>query len=76
MAKNTKIHQKEYFLNFGRQTQTLRKHGFSRFIANIDQSLDTTAVIWKADIEGFPNNFSLKSQTLKYAEKFGLKISN
>ena len=61
--KNTKIHQHEYFTNFGGQTQTLRKPGFSQLFVNIDQSQDWHH--WKADIEGFPGNFGLKFQTMK-----------
>ena len=38
--KNMKIHKKEYFLNFGGQTQTFRKHGFSQFLLNVDQTQD------------------------------------
>ena len=38
--KTQKYTKKEKFLNFGGQTQTLRKHGFSQFSLNIDQTLD------------------------------------
>ena len=61
--KNTKIHQQKYFTNFGGQTQTLRKPGFSQLFVNIDQSQDWHHL--KADIEGFPGNFGLKFQTMK-----------
>ena len=69
--KNTKIRKKKIFLNFGGQTQTFTKRCFSQLFLNINHSCDYDH--WKADIESFPSNFGLKSQTLKLAEQFRFK---